>query len=163
MHLVGADGKELVAGWIPVSSFGMDFSAETSYGKGSGASVGKASASEVTLGLGISAAITKLLSNEVRGTSIATVEVEAYAPHGGVNGKPALVDEYFFNTAFVTGVDSNSSAENALSFGYRSFSHSHLAYNQLGKLDAASSSSVGYSIIESKLIGVPSPQPDVFG
>jgi type VI secretion system secreted protein Hcp len=157
------DGRDAGGGWVALSSFGLDYAADTSFLKGTGASVGKAVPSELSLGLGIGKLMTAMLNNEIVGTAFKTVEVEAYASsgNGGNGGKPTLVDEYIFNDAFVVDVSNQSDADNSVQLVYKAFTHSHLVYDQDGKLNAAASGGVGFDVAKAILIGAPPAHADV--
>ena len=157
VHIDGVDG------WVALQGLSMGYSADTTYLKGTGASVGKPVPTAVTLeGMGINQVLNALFKNQIVGAST-TIQVEAYASHGGADGKPQLVDEYFFNHAYTT--DSSTDAGGDVSVVYKSFSHSHLVYDdQTGRLDAAHSSGLSYDVATGAAIitGVPTPHADLF-
>jgi hypothetical protein len=81
-----------VAGWVALSSFSLDYAANTTIVSGSGALIGKATHSALTVELGLNQVLTTLMKNEVAGTAF-TVQVEAYSHAGGDERR--LVDETF--------------------------------------------------------------------
>ncbi|MYN45237.1 tandem-95 repeat protein [Pseudoduganella sp. FT93W] len=153
IHVDGVDG------WVPLSGFSFGFTAEASFLKGSGASVGKAQPDSVKLDLGQSAALVKLM-NDLRSGTSTNVQIEAYA-HGGRDGAPALVDEYFFNSAFTSAIENGEAANNSIDLVYRSFTHAHRGIDSHGGLTPFSL--LGFDLSAMKTVGVPDPVPDVFG
>ncbi|MHA4871786.1 type VI secretion system tube protein Hcp [Duganella sp. PWIR1] len=147
-----------VAGWVALSSFSLDYAANTKIVSGSGALIGKATHSALTVELGLNQVLTTLMKNEVAGTAF-NVQVEAYSHSGGDERR--LVDEYIFSTVYTTGVDSDGGA-NEVSLTYDAFTHKHLAYDSKGRVDTANSTGVGYDFAHVKVIGVPDASPDLF-
>lgn len=146
-----------VEGWVALSSFSLDYTANSIVDNAGGA-IGKPTHSPLTVELGLNQVLTTLMKNEVSGTPL-TIQVEAYTNRG--NDGPQLVDEYIFSKVYTTGVDSDGSA-NEVNLAYDAFTHKHLAYDNRGKFDSASSTGVGYDFAQAKVIGVPDASPDLF-
>ncbi|WP_373987189.1 hypothetical protein [Duganella sp. BuS-21] len=125
---------------------------------GAGIAIGKPTHSALSLELGLNQVLTTLMKNEVSGTPF-TMQVEAYARQ---HGERHLVDEYIFNTVNTTGVDSLGNGANEVGLAYDTFTHTHLAYDDRGRVDTGNSTKVGYDFAHAKVIGVPEASPDLF-
>jgi VCBS repeat-containing protein len=106
--------------WFKLDDFSFGASAETSWVKGNGASVGKPlpEAFELTLGSGV--AQSAFTMGLLQGTQLDRVEIEAYA---GDPARAAVVQEFNFSSVFATAVKTSAGADggtsNHLSFVYK--------------------------------------------
>lgn len=147
-----------INGWVKLDGFSMGFTAESSFIKGSGAAVGKPVADTVTLELGQNQLLAKLVNQMIAGRS-SNLQIEAYQQNA-IDGQRQLVDEYFFNQAYVSGFDNSTDANSSLALVYNQFSHAHQAYDTRGRLDSTNSTKVGYDLSSLQAISVPSPTAD---
>jgi len=99
---------------------------------GGGGGVGKVKMDEVHLTLGSSATVVGLTEAIAKG-QVVDVEVEAYAPNS--KGIPLLVDEYRFDTAFLSGLTTAGSPTQTteeVSFNFTKITHTHQTQNSSG-------------------------------
>ncbi|HZL99084.1 MAG TPA: type VI secretion system tube protein Hcp, partial [Planctomycetota bacterium] len=116
-------------GWLELHSFSMGLSSSGSLG-GGGGGAGKVSASDVSLLLGSSAQILDLTEGVTEGTHFKFFEVEAY--WSGGEGKPQLVDQYYFEDVLVTSLSTGNANANSVSLDFAKFSHGHIEQNDKG-------------------------------
>ena len=116
-------------GWLELHSFSMGLAQSGSLG-GGGGGAGKATASDVSLLLGSSAQILDLTDGVTEGVHFKFFEVEAY--RSGGEGKPQLVDQYYFEDVLVTGLQSSGANANAVSLDFAKFSHGHIEQDAKG-------------------------------
>jgi len=154
-YYVHADG---VNGWVKLDGFSMGFSADSSFVKGTGAAVGNPVADTVTLELGQNQVLAKLVNQMIAGRS-ANLQIEAYQ-HNPIDGQSQLVDEYFFNQAYVSKFDNSTDANSSLALAYNQFSHAHQAYDTRGRLDSSNSTKVGYDLALLQPVSVPNPSAE---
>jgi VCBS repeat-containing protein len=116
-------------GWLELSSFSMGMSmAITTTGGGAGA--GKVSMGPATLGLGSSAELLLLTDALTEGKHFTFLEVEAYAS-GGDKGRQ-LVDQYYFDTVFVSSFEGGGATGNTVELDFIKFAHGHIEQSATG-------------------------------
>ncbi len=111
VHFDGANG------WLELDSFSMDFSVASS-GSAGGSGTGRPDAGPVKLLLGSSAEITALTSLVNSGKSLANIEIEAYGVDPNSGKQLSLIDEFKFNTALITAIDSDKVNANEVTFDF---------------------------------------------
>jgi len=151
-YYVRFEGSGLPNDWLKVENIDFGLMQSGSIHVGSGGSMGKASASDVSLTLGTSSMIAYLAEALSNGTNIKHVEIEAYAPSALKAG--SLVDEYNFQTVLLTGLNSSGQATNELSFAFGRYGHGH---QEVG----GGSSVGGWDFLENKEWTPSSPSADV--
>ena len=130
------------SGWLALSEFSMGFTNGST----------KAVAEDVLMGLGNSAVWTDMLTNVLKGTHLASVEIEAYARG---SASPRLVDEYIFQEVIFTRHESKGMSDNLLGMDFLSFTHGHQNYDVQGR--ATSWTGTGYSGESGGEIVAPAP------
>ncbi|MGA7986158.1 MAG: type VI secretion system tube protein Hcp, partial [Burkholderiales bacterium] len=154
-YYVHVDG---VNGWLQVDSFSMGLSNPVTLGTGGGgSSAGRAHASDVSMTLGMSAALVQLEADLFKGANLQNVEVEVYQA-GGSKG-PQLVDEFQFKDVVVDSLSSADVTSNALSFAYGAYTHGHVNASADGSLGAPTLT--GWDFEANHAITPPAPHPDV--
>jgi len=135
--------------WMRIDGFSWGVSTPVSVGSG-GAGAGKAIAQPVSLVLGSSQTATQLAQYLAMGKHLESVEIEAYAP-GDDKGASQLVDQYYFETVFLSGLQthaaSGSAPQESVSFAYAKFDHSHVTQDDGGAL---SSTQDGWDFVQNK-------------
>ncbi len=139
-------------GWLRLDGFSMGLEAPVSPSSGGGGGAGRATHSDVTLQLGTSALLTALQDKLFDGKTFQTVEIEAYQSDG-LDGR-ILVDEFRFDSAILSRLDTANAAQNTLDFNYASFTHAHIDPD--GDLTEA-----GWNFATNKIADAPTPHPDV--
>jgi len=147
VHFEGLPTNE----WLRLEDFSMGLNAAFSSTGG----VGKTTVDPVNLLLGSSASIVHLTDALAGGSVLKGVEIEAYY-HGG-QGKPQLVDQYYFGNASLSSLDTNNASSNALSFAYTGFGHGHVEY------DPNTGASKGITEVEFDLGGKSFNAPPIHG
>ena len=104
VHFEGLPANE----WLQLEGFSMGLNAAVSTTGG----IGKTTADPVSLLLGSSASIVHLTDALAGGSVLKGVEIEAYLP--GVDGKPQLVDQYYFGNVSLSSLDTSNASSNAL-------------------------------------------------
>jgi type VI protein secretion system component Hcp len=118
-------------GWLQLDSFSMGLENSGGVGgAGGGAGASKTSASELELLLGSSKQILDLTKGITTGAHFEFFEIEAY--RAGSKEGPQLVDQYYFENVFVTGLDTDGANNNSVSLDYGAFSHGHVEYDAKG-------------------------------
>jgi VCBS repeat-containing protein len=154
-YYVRFDGAQ---GWLKLEAFQMGLENSATIGSGSGgAGAGRASAEEVSLVLGGSGEIVELAEALLKGAALENVEIEAYRPGAGKDAQ--LVDEYWFEQAFITRVAEQDAATNEVSFAFGKFSHAHVDHDAKGGTDAGVSA--GWDFIQNKAFDHGAPDADI--
>jgi VCBS repeat-containing protein len=150
VHVDGTDG------WVALSNFSDGYTAAPA----TAGAAGKATQADVTLDIGVSKLLTALQMDEVEGTHLTSVQVEAYSPGTGAGAAPVLVDEYTFSQAAITGIGIGPAASNAVSLTYGAFTHAHLEYDGSGAVVNAAADSTGYDFVAGSALTAPAPVAD---
>ena len=105
--IAGDSTKAGYANWIELSSAQWGMSAETSYLRGTGAAVGKASLSAFTYTLGADATMLSVLTNMVKGTKVAqaTIEYVKAGPAGPNTVMQLNLKDIFFTDLSLTAAE----------------------------------------------------------
>ncbi|KPK08653.1 MAG: hypothetical protein AMJ64_02875 [Betaproteobacteria bacterium SG8_39] len=122
-YYIRFDGDGLTDKWLQLEGF--DFGLQnvgTFDSKTGGSGAGKVSASDFGATLGSSEVMPVLGELLASGKSFKGIEVEVYAPGGGLKGG-SLIGEYKFEDVYVTSLDTNGggSTANNLGFAFRSY------------------------------------------
>ncbi len=137
----------------------MDFSVALS-GSAGGSAAGRPDAGPVKLLLGSSAEITALTSLVNSGKSLANIEIEAYGVDPNSGKQLSLIDEFKFNTALITAIDSDKVNANEVTFDFGSFTHGHVVYDNSGAVDHTVGA--GWDFVKSISATAPTPVADGF-
>ena len=136
--------------WIELNSAQWGMSAETSFLKGTGAAVGRASVSEFTYTLGADATLLPVLARIVKGVNLpqATIEYVKAGPTG-----PNTVMQLNLKTVFFTDLLLSTAADHSAhvseSISFRAFSQTVWAVNANGTRGAASSVCYDFATLSS--------------
>jgi len=129
-------------GWLELSSFSVGMSVPVTTTGGGGAGTGKVSMGPATLGLGSSAELLLLTDALTEGKHFTFLEVEAYAS-GGDKGRQ-LVDQYYFDTVFVSSFAGGGANANLVEVDFIKFAHGHIEQSSTGA--ALPATEVGWDI-----------------
>jgi len=135
------------SGWLALDDFNLGWEHEN----------GTVTSSDVSMVLGSSLVLTRMLTNLFKGTHMPSVEVEAYA-HDGAGMR--LVDEYIFSQVMLTSVESNGMNDNTVGLAYRSFTHGHQNYDASGT--ATDWVGAGYDLNGNVTLVAPAPHADLW-
>jgi type VI secretion system secreted protein Hcp len=139
-------------GWLELSSFSTGLTNPVSIGSATGgAGAGKVSASPAMLGLGSSKELLTLTDALTEGRHFKFLEVEAYAS-GGDKGAQ-LVDQYYFETVFVSSLNGAGANSNLLGVEFGKFAHGHIEQTDEGALGQLTE--VGWDFLENRLFTAP--------
>jgi VCBS repeat-containing protein len=120
VHFHGSSSSTFSNEWLRLESFSMGLHAPQSQGQQSG----PVQAEALGLELGANTNLVPL-TNALDTNGDVDVEIEAYAISSKV-GTKQLVDQYYFDNARVTGLDTADGNANTLELTYQAFSHGHV-------------------------------------
>ena len=142
-------------GWLQLEAFSLGLANSVTFG-GGGASVGKVTASDVSLLLGSNLELVDLAGALASGKFLNNIEIEAYRP----GGDKALVDQYYFEDLLFTGLGTGNGGGSSLSFDYARFNHGHVEYNEKGMKAGETESGWDFALNKS-FTGGPDLIPDI--
>ena len=108
------DGHGGDKGWIEIGDWSWDIEAETSFLKGGGASVGKATPGTLSFSHFWDLSSSVILTKIVAGTHFDTVTIHMLKQIGDKDGKPATYFEIVVKDAYVTKVSSKAGEDGAI-------------------------------------------------
>jgi|GEM_PF-5471865 len=146
-------GSSVADKWLDLGSFSTGFSNSGSLGgAGGGLASGKLTAQDVHTMLGASNTGVDLTETLLKGTHLKSVEIEAYRTNS-ITGDLQLVDDYLFEEALVSSVQSSASADSGIASGisvnYGKFGYTHVDYDAKGA--KSTTTSTGWDLTKNVL------------
>jgi VCBS repeat-containing protein len=115
-------------GWLELGAFSMGLAAEVD--ADGGAVGGQATPIEVSLTLGSSTALQRLMTRLADNKDVKGAEIEAYRTT--LEGKEQLVEEFHFEGVQMTSIDRVNATSNQVTFDFGSYTHGYQIYDKSG-------------------------------